>query len=217
DLGDTLVPGGINYYNLESLAGWWNSEHIKDHFSSLTFEQKLPWGFSTQIQGYYDNTIDNRITGVPSLVPGKGKTGSQSNPYDGPAIRLAAPFTDNQQENRDKGVRVVLLHEDDFRFWKIDGHSQTGITASGFHQYPGFGSGGLSFQYYQADANWQPIIGTGTTNYGRIPAAAAADIYVPLQNGIHTKAAFMPTTPRITINGQNYVRLQQLVTNPANE
>lgn len=216
DLGDSVVPGGVNFYNLESLAGWWNSEHMKDHYSSLKFEQKLPWGFSAEAQAYYDNMIDNRLTGIPSLVPGKGKTGSQANPYDGAAIRLAAPFTDNQQANRDKGVRVVLLHEKEFSFWGLRGRSQSGLSASGFHQYPGFGGGGLSFQYYQADANWNPVINPAlTTNYGRIPLAT--DIYVPLQNGIHPKAVFMPTTPRITVNGVNYVRLQQLVTNPANE
>src|SRR4051812_33116532 len=64
NLGNAIIDGGVNFNNIESLAGWWQSEHIKDHFSSLTFETKLPWNLSAQVQAYYDNLVDNRFNGL---------------------------------------------------------------------------------------------------------------------------------------------------------
>jgi outer membrane receptor protein involved in Fe transport len=223
NLGNTIINGGVNYRNLESLFGWWNGENIKDHWTGAVLESKLPWGFSTQLTAYYDNMVDNRLDTIgPSLVPGRGLTGSAANPYDGSAIRIPAPLADNQQRNRDKGVRVELLHEKTFQLFGVRGDSKTALGASGFHQYPGFGSGGVTHAYYQADANWNPVYAGGAsgpdytkTEYGRIIMPSSADLYVPIQNGIPLRPFFAPTSPRITVNGVNYVRLQRIYTDPS--
>lgn len=215
---NTIWDGGVNYGNLESFAGWWASEHIKDHWSGLVFETKLPWGFSAQVGAIYDELVDNRLDGFnATLVPGRGKTGSGTNPFDGTAYRLpGGNMQDLVQRNRDKGVRVALLHEDEIKFWRIRGHSQTLLGAMGNHQYPGFGGNGITHAYYLADANWNLVINPAqAAEYGR--TLFSTDLYVPVQNGIPLRPLHRPTSPRITVNGQNYIRAQRLVTNPAYE
>jgi outer membrane receptor protein involved in Fe transport len=214
----TIWDGGVSYRNLESFAGWFNSEHIKDHWSGLVFETKLPWNFSAQLGAMYDDMVDNRLDVFnATLVPGAGKTGAGANPYPGTAYRLpAGNLQDNQQRNRDKGVRLALLHEKDFSVWKLRGRSQTVLGAMGNHQYPGFGSGGITHAYYLADASGNPVINSAqATEYGR--TLLTTDLYVPVQSGIPLRPLFMPTAPRITVNGQTYVRMPRLITNPANE
>ena len=100
--------------------------------------------------------------------------------------------------------------------WKLRGHSSTVLGGSGDHQYPGFGGNGISHAYYLANADGTPKITAGQlTEYGR--TLISTDLYVPVQSGIPLHPLFMPTAPQITVNGQLYVRLPRLVTNPANE
>jgi outer membrane receptor protein involved in Fe transport len=198
----------LNFGNLESLGSWWSGERIHTHWNNLVVESTLPYGFSAQVTGVYSETVDDRVTDGRTLIPAGGV-----NPTGVTAIQIGSPVRINEQRDRDKGVRVAMLHEGDFSFWKLRGHSQTAFGGQAFHRGPTFGSSGIEYVYYQADSNWNILYNQPNGTRGNTPNYAASDygrtplpfIYFPVQNGLPKKPVFRPGERKITLNGQNYV------------
>ncbi len=211
----------LNYGNLESADSWFSSERITTHWSQMTIESKLPFNLSAQLVAVYTETIDDRVTDGRNLLPGRGSTFANgavnpnfgANPYDVTAAVIGAPVQINEQRDRNKGVRLSFVHETDFQFWKLRGHSQTAFGGQAFHRGPSFGSSGMALVYYQADPNGNVLYthanGTQDTTpdytrseYGR---TSLQNVFFPVQNGIPKKPLFRPGARRITYNGVNYV------------
>lgn len=201
-----VLDGGLNYGNFSSLYGWWQSEKINNDFVSAVAEMKLGAGFSAKITGIYSETNDKRSNAVnnKALLPAL----NSGNPFNETAIRLRnAGF--NEQHDRSKGVQFTLLHQHDFKLWRLEGHAQTAAGVEFSHQGPAFGSSGFDTKYYQADANWNVVINPALKqDYGRIPLP---DQFWTVQSGIQKEPLFYPYAGRVTINGVNYVAQQRIL------
>lgn len=211
DLDGKLWAGAADYNHLSSFGAWWSSERIEGKFSGVTLESVLGRGFSAQVSAIYSETIDDRFTVSKNLVPGAGLAGAGANPFAGTAVRFTP--SDNWQSDRTKGVRATLLYETDVPLGKFRGRSQTALGVEGNHQGPAFASSGIDRLYYQADANWNPVVSPAlTTDYGRVPLGS---LYFPIQGGIPLRPVFAPGTRRVTLNGQNYVLEPRIRQDPA--
>ena len=115
----------------------------------------------------------------------------------------------NEQQDRHTGVQITVLHQRDFKFWRIEGRSQTAAGVEFSRQGPTFGSSGFDTKYYQADANWNVVTNPAiTTDYGRIPMPTQ---YWTVQSGIQTNPLFYPYAGRVTVNGVNYVAQHRIL------
>lgn len=231
-IGDLhVIDGPYNYNNLESLGSWWSGERIINRWNNMVIESTFAHGFSAQLTAVYSETLDDRVTDGRNLLPGQGSLfpdgtpnkNAGANPYAVTAIQIGSPVQINEQRDRNKGVRLALLHEADFNLWKLHGHSQTAIGGQAFHRGPSFGSSGISEVYYQADSNWNVLYrqpdgtqGTapnyGLTDYGR---TALTNIFFPVQGGIPSKPLFRPGQARVAYNGQNYVLMPRIISDPS--
>ena len=200
----------LNYENFSSLSGWWQSEKIGNDFLSATVEAQLGAGFSAKVIGVYSETIDQRsnaVNGKALLAPLTG-----GNPFNETAYGLTnAGF--NEQLDRSRGVQFTLLHDRNFKFWRLEGRSQTAAGVEFSKQGPSFGSSGFDTKYYQADANWNVVINPAITlDYGRIPMPTQ---YWTVGSGIQTKPLFNPYAGRVTINGVNYITQHRILYDPS--
>jgi outer membrane receptor protein involved in Fe transport len=196
----------LTYENFSSLSGWWQSEKIKNDYLSAVVEAQLGAGFSAKLIGMYSETLDQRSNAVngKNLLPAL----TSGNPYNETAIQLNnAGF--NEQQDRTKGIQFTLLHDRNFKLWRLEGRSQTAFGAEFSHQGPSFGSSGYDTKYYQADENWEPVINPALTqDYGRIPMPSQ---YWTVGSGIQTKPLFDPFSKRVTINGVNYIAQHRIL------
>jgi outer membrane receptor protein involved in Fe transport len=201
DLRGSLWNGPVDYAHISSFGAWWSSERIDGRLAGATLDAPLGRGFSAQVGLIYSETTDDRFTVSKNLVPAAGLPGSGANPFPGTAVRLTP--ADNWQSDRTKGARATLLHEVEFHLGRWKARAQTALGFEGSHQGPAFASSGIDRFYYQADANWNPILSPGvTTDYGRV---ALGNLYFPVQNGIPLRPIFRPGARRITLDGRNYV------------
>jgi outer membrane receptor protein involved in Fe transport len=202
---NVLNGQALDYNNFSSLAGWWQSEKIDNRFLSGVAEMELGAGFSAKLTGMYSETLDQRsnaVNGKNLLAPLTG-----GNPFNETAYQLTTPGY-NEQQDRTKGIQLTLLHDRNFKFWRLEGRSQTAAGVEFSHQGPSFGSSGYDTRYYQADADWVPVIGASTTDYGRIPMPSQ---YWTVGSGIQLRPLFNPYQKRVTINGVNYVAQHRIL------
>jgi outer membrane receptor protein involved in Fe transport len=221
----------LTYGNLESAAAWFSAERITTHWNQLNVETSLGHGLSAQLVGVYTETVDDRVTDGRNLLPGRGSTFANgtanpnfgANPFAETAAAIGAPVQINEQRDRNKGVRLSFVHEKDFNLGRLRGRSQTAFGGQAFHRGPSFGSSGIAQVYYRADENWNVVytnaagVASNTpdftrTDYGRTPLQ---NVYFPVQNGIPSKPLFRPGNPRVTYNGQNYVLVPRIYSDPA--
>jgi outer membrane receptor protein involved in Fe transport len=220
----------LTYGNLESAAAWFSSERIETHWNQMLVETKLPFGFSAQLVGIYSETVDTRVTDGRNLLPGRTSTlpdgtpntAFGANPFNETAVAIGAPVQVNEQRDRNKGVRLSLVHEKEFSIGNLKGKSQSAFGGQAFHRGPTFGSSGIANVYYRADENFN-VLYTSTngtvsntpqlnrSDYGRTPLQ---NVYFPVQGKIPEKPLFRPGTKRITYNGQNYVLDPRIYSSP---
>lgn len=213
DLQGVLWDGPMDYEHISSFGSWWASEHIRNNYSGLTVETKLPGGFAAQLTAIYSETLDERATVSKNLLPAAGHPGSLTNPLAETAVRITPGL--NLQSDRNRGVRLNLLHKGHIDIGLLQGESQTAFGYEWGHQGPAFGSSGIDQLYYRADQNWNVITDPAIlADYGRIPLGS---LYYGVQHGIPRKPFFRPATKRVTIDGQNYVLEARIRRDPAME
>ncbi|HUR60414.1 MAG TPA: TonB-dependent receptor [Opitutaceae bacterium] len=211
DLG--VINGHLDYYNIDSLGSWWSSERITTSYSALTSETKLPAGFSLQLRGIYNETLNLRATDGRTLLPARGRPNAAANPYDVTAMRIGSPVQVNEQGDRTKGVRVAFLHEGNLSLGRFRAHSQTAFGGHWSERGPRFASSGIAKAYYRADDNWNAVVNPAVAlDYGRIRLENA---YFPVQGGVPKEPLFQPGAERVTVDGQKYVLQPRILTNPA--
>lgn len=200
----------LTYENFSSLSGWWTSEKIKNEYLNAVVEMELGAGFSAKVTGMYSETLDQRsnaVNGKTLLAPLTG-----GNPFNETAYALTNAGY-NEQQDRTKGIQFTLLHQRDFKLWRLEGRSNTAFGAELSHQGPAFGSSGFDTKYYQADADWNVVINPALTqDYGRIPMPTQ---YWTIGSGIQKKPLFDPYAGRVTINGVNYIAQHRILYDPS--
>lgn len=217
-----VLDGHLDYYNVDSLAAWFSTEKIATQYSALALESRLPAGFSMQVRGMYNDTLDERFTNGgsnASALPARGLPNSAGNPFNVSAMRIGG--TDgtnvrlNRQQDRNRGVQVSLLHEADINLFGWRGRSQSSLGGQGYHRGPTFLNNGIDTIYYRADANWQPIINPAIAlDYGRVPLDF---VYFPIQGGVPKEPLFKPGATKIVVNGVNYVLMPRIYADDAHK
>ncbi len=208
-----VVDGHLDYYNIDSLGSWWSSERITTRYSALTAETQLPAGFSMQLRGIYNETLDLRATDGRTLLPARGRPNAAGNPYDVTAMRIGSPVQVNEQRDRTKGARVAFLHDGNFSLGKYRARSQTAFGGHWSERGPRFASSGIAKAYYRADDNWNPVINPAVAlDYGRVRLENA---YFPVQGGVPKEPLFQPGAERVVVDGVNYVLQPRILSNPA--
>ena len=161
-----IFGGAVNWNNVDSFAGDWGSEPSPPSTMSPTPKWKsrpLPW-LSFKAVALYDEYQDWRNTTTLTLEP----VGVSNNPFETPAIMLTTPNL-NFQSQRQKAVQLNLLATHDFFHGQV--HTQTLLGGYLNHLGPSFASSGITYSYIQADANWNPAVGTSTADYQPHPHA----------------------------------------------
>lgn len=190
--------GALNWNNVNSLEGTGAAEVTVNEFATITAEtQWRPW-LSTQIAAGYTNSYDDRLTGGNLAAPNLS-----SNPFPGQWATDATP-SDQAELARTKVLRVSALFNNELFGGKVKSQSVIGAD------YQRTDSAVISYGYYLADANFNPVL----TSAGARTGVAA--VWWPVNNGPvkYTPLPF-PDTPRINVNGNNYVRQLANPVNPA--
>ncbi len=193
-----LLGGVVNWNNVDSFGNWWAGEPITNRYSSLVVEsQLLPW-LAAKAAVVYNEMRDWRNTSSLTLQP----PGAGGNPFATPAI-LVNPSL-NFQSQRLKAFEFTVVATNDF--FHDRAHSQTLVGGYVNHTGPSFGSSGISYNYFQADSNWNALYtGLPTSQYGRVILPSNL-LWYPIVNAqIPNHPLFRPGTPRVTISGQNYI------------
>jgi len=197
--------GRLNWSNVDSYQGWGAEEIVVNDFVTLSADTRWNSWLTTQIStGYNDYRSDHISLGSFSFyaptASGNGIPGSWT---------LGAAPTDSYQPARNKAIRFSAHADNSWLNGKIHSDTIIGVdfTRTDYAQ--------IAYAYYQADANFNPII-TGnpipgvTAGGGR---TALAKQYWSIDNGFLSYPLWMPRANQVTINGVNYVR--QLM-NPPN-
>jgi outer membrane receptor for ferric coprogen and ferric-rhodotorulic acid len=195
--------GGLTWDNVNSWSGWENSEWVINQiYSAKVQTQWTPW-LSSEVAGLYNVYDSDRMNGGQTT---DAAPGFQSNPTG----NWASAYTpqDNEQPSRHRAVRASLLATN--HLFRDRAKSQTLLGFDADYA----GQGPTNYIWVQADSNWVPTNTGGASNLGRttIPQQWWVVGSSPVKNGV-----FKPgwASPRVTLNGINYVRVAQNPRNPA--
>jgi outer membrane receptor protein involved in Fe transport len=191
-----ILGGKLNWSNVDSFgAGYAYQNPISNQFYSGTIDTKWNDWLTTQIAGGYDNFTERRINpGFSFFAPNSGANNTAN---------WAAGETpsDSWQPARTKGGRVAALITKNL--WGNRAKTQTLFGAD----YIRTDFGQIGYNWYQADANWNPIIAPGSTitsaNSGRTPLG---QLRWSINDGPVLYPFADPSKDRAVYNGLNYVR-----------
>jgi len=201
-----IFGGNVNWQNVDSFAGDWGAETSTIVNDEVEIDSTVtPW-FSTKLTALYGQYQDWRNTTSITLEPGS----TAGNPYSYPAIQLSSPNM-NYQSQRQRAAQLNMLFTNDF--FHDTAKSQTVLGGYLNHVGPSFGSSGITYQYIQADSNFNPVVGTGTADYGHILIPSQ---WIPVSGGqIIRYPVFNPGQSRVTLNGTNYILEPRIVQSAA--
>lgn len=199
--------GKITWDNVDSYASWWNtSEYTQTQIVSATADTEWTKWLSTQVAAGYRTTFDSRVGntitfGAPNLATnptgqwGVGETGGM-------------PLSDLVQPVRQKTLRVSALLTNDL----FNGRAQSKTIFGG--DFVRTDGGVITYAYVKADSSFNPILVTKGTTATNPPTGYSygSQLWYGVNNGPIAEPFGKPRDPqRLTINGQNYVRV---LTNP---
>lgn len=198
--GGAIANGKVTWDNLNSYAGTAASEYVINKYFFATAETVwTPW-LSTQFSALYNDAATDRANGGITNLSAPLRGGNPLN-----AWALGANLSDVEQPLRRWAVRgSAMLTNDLFQQFA---RSQTLIG----YDIDWSDTGPTSFSFYLADANFNVIRNPAIpSNLGRTPMPTQwwsvndGPVRNPLGRGGWR-------SPRVTFNGQNYVRM---VSNP---
>jgi len=204
--GGAIAGGAINWGNVDSFFGWRLSERTVDTLGTLTVETEWTRGVTTQFSiGYKDfyNRLFNASTSAllaPNAAANSlgvwavGGTGGQ-------------PAQESIQPTETFPARFSVAFEN--QLFGGRAHSQSILGAD----YTRLNEAFIGYGYYQADANWNPIVNAAiAANNGR---TVIGPVLWPMGTAPMAYPAWQPGQPRVTWQGVNYVRMHQNPVNPA--
>lgn len=187
-----LLNGELNLDNVTSHLGWLASGQTINAFGILTVETKWNSALISMLSlGYNDFRYDLPQTNTNVLyTPGNNATGKW-------AVG-AQPF-DQSRPGRNKAIRYNLLAHHKFFRGRVD--SQTVFGAD----YGRNDSANITYGWFLADSNWNVVRSTVLgSQQGR--TQVPSQVYA-VEGGLVKYPLWAPRTPRVTINGVNYLRM----------
>ena len=202
--GAGAIPG-LNWNTVDSLQGDFSGENRHRENELLNIDTVWSSWLSSQIGLGYTSVTDLKI-------------GNRQTTYDAPNVvanttgTFATVFQSSAEASlwepsRQKVARVSVLANNELFGGSV--HSQTILGADATHTTAAI----QSVYYVLADSNYNPILSTAAAanGYQIMPTQ-----YWSVANGpVQYPLGFNPSNPRITFNGQNYVRAVTNGTNPA--
>ncbi|MBM3853190.1 MAG: TonB-dependent receptor, partial [Verrucomicrobia bacterium] len=160
-------------------------------FGILTVETKWSSSVMSMLSlGYNDFRYSLPQTNSTFYTPGNNPTGQWA---------LGVQPFDQSRPGRNKAIRYNVLFLNKFFRGRLD--SQTVLGAD----YSRNDSANITYSWFLADSSWNPVRSTVLGNQqGR--TQVPAQIY-PIAGGIVKYPLWAPRTPRVTINGVNYLRM----------
>ena len=190
-----IANGGLTWDNLNSWAGWAASEYVSNKIYSVSAETLWTKWLSSQFNVLFNDYTSDRATGGITNLSAPLLNGNPLNEWAN-----GATFTDVEQPTRRWAVRGSTMLTGEF----FRGRAQT-QTLLGY-DIEWADTGPTDFVYFLADSNFNIVYNPAIpSNLGRTPlstqwwAVGSSPVKQPYQRGGWL-------SPRLTLNGQNYVR-----------
>jgi outer membrane receptor protein involved in Fe transport len=212
--GGAVADGGLDWGNVNSWAGWRGSEYVQNNLINVTAETVWTRWLSSQIAVLYNDYKSDRIfSGIAGLsarpiVNAAGNTVRfNGNPLDDWANGVTPQ--DTEQPTRRTAVRGSFVLTNDLFHKRA--HSQTNFG----YDIEWVDAGPTELTYYLADSDWNVIYNPAiSSNLGRTPIG---QLWWPVGSSPVKRPFDKPgwASPRIVVNGQNYVRMERNPRDPA--
>lgn len=196
-----IAKGGLTWDNVNSWAGNASSEYVKNWIYTAKLEtQWTPW-LSSQVQALYNDYESDRIFANLTTLAAPGFNGNPLTTWGSSSIP-----SDTEQPTRHKAFKASLLATNHLFHDRAVSQSVLAYDVDYAAQGP------TDFMWYQADANWNLAV-NGTSNLGRTQLGR---LWWSVDNSPVQYPYFKPGwySPRVTVNGVNYIRMQR---NPRND
>lgn len=207
-----IVNGLLSYDNASSWSGWTQSEDITSETYTTAVDTVWTKWLATSLGAMYDHSVGQRgPDGGTLLAPRAFNTG---NPLDTWANSSSFRMDRNAGKRHAYRISAVITNE----LFSGRAKSQTVLG----YDYNYSAGGNVNYRYYEADANFnvydlsnpRPAAAGGTTGTNQLGRAEIPTVFWSVQDGPVKKPGFRIGSRRITMNGKNYVLLQQNVRNP---
>src|SRR5688572_2134837 len=207
-----IVNGLLSYDNASSWSGWTQSEDISSETYTASVDTVWTKWLATSVGGMYDHSKSQRgPDGGALLAPRTFNTG---NPLDTWANSSSFRMDRNAGKRHAYRANAVITND----LFNGRAKSQTVVG----YDYNFSAGGNVNYRYYEADANFRvydlsnprPASAGGTTGTNQIGRAEMPAVFWSVQDGPLKKPGFRIGSRQITMNGKNYVLLQQNVRNP---
>jgi outer membrane receptor protein involved in Fe transport len=187
--GGDIGSAVINWGNVDSFFGNLTNERTLSNIGTAIVETQVNSWLSAQLSLGAKDWQEDSAAQTGSLFP----VGQASNPLKETALS-ASLVNDNYSPARTKTIRFALLAQNRLFGGRVPTNTIIGADFSRVR------SAFISYRYYQADADWNPILDRAGNRIpqGRIvwPLGTTPQTYLPAQH-----------TNRITVDGVRYVRL----------
>jgi outer membrane receptor protein involved in Fe transport len=198
--------------NFQSIAGWRSAHATNSLLADVTLDTVWSSWFSTQV-GVAESRWQSwrNVNGFQGIfAPPVNGVAVSGNPLPGWSAEYNSNVNtgDTLEQTRYKAFRASGLLTNNF--WGKRIHSMTGFGFDRTYQ----DSGRIDYGYYLADSSGALIYNYGATgtNVGRTPAPA---YWWDITNGLIQNPFGKPFSGAIYVNGQEYIRSPQNMTNPA--
>ena len=191
-----IANGGLTWDNLNSWAGWAASEYVSNKIYSASAETVWTKWLSSQFNVLYNDYTSDRAAGGVTNLSAPLLNGNPLNDWAN-----GATLSDTEQPTRRWAVRGSAMLTGEF----FRGRAQTQTLVG--YDIEWADTGPTDYGFYLADSNFNVIYNPAIpTNLGRTPMPTQ---WWAVGNSPVKQPFARPgwLSPRVTFNGQNYVRM----------
>lgn len=210
-----ILNGKLTWGNAYSIGGSTNEEDISTESVGVSFDTIWAKWLSTSLAGMYDCGTQQRTLAGSLLAP---KSFNSANPLEewayGTNMAMARNNTSNSGRRHAYRANALVTNE----LFKGKARSQTVVG----YDLSFTGSGVVHYQYFEADSNFRafdlnnprPAIPGNVIAPNQLGRYALPVTYWSVANGLVKDPLFRSGSRQVTVNGKNYVLLQQNPRNP---
>ncbi len=213
-----IANGKLSWANASSWAGWAQQEDINTELYTLTIDTVWTKWLATSIGAMYDLATSQRGFGVTALLaPNAFNTANPLNEWAN-----GSTFAMNRNNDINAGRRHAYRASAVATNSLFNGRARSQTVVGYDLNFSAGVSGVVGYVYYEADSDFRvydltnprPAGAGGTTGANQLGRITMGTLYWPAGDGPLKKPFFRPGSRQITVNGRNYVLLQQNPQNP---